>query len=71
MNGLIADTASDLLFNPLCLEPFTASKMNGLLALTLLNFLLESLSVFFTVYFLFLFSELVQMEYPLVTILQS
>ena len=55
MNGLIADTASDLLFNPFCLEPFTASEMNGLLAVTLLNFLLESLSVFFTVHFLFLF----------------
>ena len=70
MNGLTADTASDLLSNPLCLEPFIASNMNDLLALTLLNFLLKLLSVYFTVHFLFLFSELVQMEYPLVTILQ-
>ena len=50
-----ADTASDLLPNLLCLEPFTASNMNDLLALTLLNFLLKSLSVCFTVHFLFLF----------------
>ena len=37
MNDPTADTASDLLSNLLCLEPFAASNMNDLLALSLLN----------------------------------
>ena len=60
MNDPTADTASDLLSNLLCLEPFTASNMNDLLALSLLNSLSNHCLSDSPHIFSFFFSELFQ-----------
>ena len=66
MNDPIADTASDLLSNLFCLEPFTALNMNDLLALSLLNSFSNHCLYDSPYIFGFFFLNYFKMEYPLI-----